>query len=188
MMLTQAAQFFLKTLVEPYAWLLLLRFHLQWLRAPLRNPMGEFIVLLTNPLTLPLRRIIPAVGMLDTASLLLAALVELAFLSATLLLNDRSLSVWLLAAWVLLRLTTGSVYLLVIALFLEALLSWTNPHAPFAAVLGAITGRFLRPFRRLVPPKGGLDFSFLILFFLCYVIIALPLSWLELLIIGALQK
>ena len=101
----------------------------------------------------------------------------------------RKLSfVWLLAAWVLLRLTTGSVYLLVIALFLEALLSWTNPHAPFAAVLSAITGRFLRPFRRLVPPKGGLDFSFLILFFLCYVIIALPLGWLELLIIGALQK
>jgi len=185
-MLTQAAQFFLNSLLEPYAWLLLLRFHLQWLRAPLRNPLGEFVALLTNPLTLPVRRVIPAIGMLDTASLLLAALVELACLSATLYLHDKSLGAVLLLAWVLLRLVTGSVYLLMIALFLEALLSWTNPHAPFAPVLSAITRPFLRPLRRLVPPTGSMDFSFLILFFLCYVIVALPLGWLEVLILGSL--
>lgn len=185
-MLTQAGQFFLNTLLEPYAWLLLLRFHLQWLRAPLRNPLGEFVALLTNPLTLPVRRVVPAIGMLDTASLLLAALVELGCLSATLYLHDKSLGPVLLLAWVLLRLVTGSVYLLMIALFLEALLSWTNPHAPFAPVLSAITRPFLRPLRRLVPPTGSMDFSFLILFFLCYVIVALPLGWLEVLILGSL--
>ena len=48
---------------------------------------------------------------------------------------------------VLLRLVTGSVYLLMFALLLEALLSWTNPHAPFAPVLSAITQPFLRPLR-----------------------------------------
>ncbi len=185
-MLAQAAQFFLNTLVEPYAWLLLARFHLQWLRAPLRNPLGEFVVLLTNPLVLPLRRLVPPLGMLDSATLLLAALVELACLSGTLFLHDKSLGALLLAAWVGLRLVTGSVYLLMIALFLEALLSWTNPHAPFAPVLSAITGPFLRPLRRLVPSHGSLDFSFLILFFLCYVIVALPLGWLEVLILGSL--
>lgn len=186
-MLVQAAQFFLNTLVEPYAWLLLARFHLQWLRAPMRNPLGEFIVLLTNPLVLPLRRIVPPIGMLDTATLLLAALMELACLAALLFLHDGSLGAGLLATWVVLRLVRGSIYLLMFALFLEALLSWTNPHAPFAPVLSTITGPFLRPLRRLVPTKGSVDFAFLILFFLCFMIVTLPLAWLELLIGEAIR-
>ncbi len=184
-MLEQTAQFFLNTLVEPYAWLLLARFLLQWLRAPMQNPMGEFIILLTHPLVRPARRFVPPVGKLDTASFLLAFLVELACLSLTLLLHDKTLNMWL-TAWVLLRLFTGSVYLLMLALFLEALISWTYPHAPFAPVLRSITQPFLRPLRRFVPPKGGMDFSFLILFFLCYIIVALPLGWLEVAILRAM--
>lgn len=184
-MLVQTAQFFLETLVQPYAALLLLRFHLQWLRAPLRNPLGEFIILLTDPLVLRARRVIPSIRLLDTATLLLAFLVEMIFLTAILLLHGHPLS-WVLPAWALFRLLKISIYLLMGALFLEALLSWTNPHAPFASVLSSITGRFLRPLRRLVPPTGSLDFSFLILFFLCYIILALPLGWLEALILESL--
>jgi YggT family protein len=179
MMLVQIGQFFLDTLVEPYAALLLLRFHLQWLRAPLRNPLGEFIMVLTNPLVLPLRRVIPAIGMLDTSTLLLAYGMEMAYLSAFVLLHGHPLDNWLLLGWGLFRLFKISIYLLMIALFVEALISWTYPHAPFAPLLRAITRPFLSPLRRMVPPKGGLDFSFLILFFLCYIIVALPLSLAE---------
>lgn len=184
-MLAQTAQFFLDTLVEPYGALLLLRFHLQWLRAPLRNPLGEFVILLTDPLVLRARRLVPSIRLLDTATLLLAFLVETAYLSATLLLHDHLLNTWLLPVWALLRLVKISVYLLMGALFLEALLSWTNPHAPFASVLKSVTSPFLRPLQRLVPSSGSLDFSFLILFFLCYIIVALPLGWLEALILRA---
>ncbi len=185
-MLASTAQFFLDVLVQPYAGLLLLRFHLQWLRAPLRNPLGEFVVILTNPLVLPARRMIPAVRVLDMATLLLAFLVETAYLCAFLWVHDHPLNVWLVPAWALLRLFKISVYLLMGALFLEALMSWTNPHAPFAPVLKSITLPFLRPLRRFVPPAGNLDFSFLILFFLCYVIVALPVDGLEVLIMSAL--
>jgi YggT family protein len=185
-MLVEAAQFFLNTLLQPYAALLLLRFHLQWLRAPLRNPLGEFVILLTDPLVLRARRLIPSIKLLDTATLLIAFLVEMAYLSAILLLHDHPLSTLLLPAWALLRLVKISIYLLMGALFLEALLSWTNPHAPFAPVLRSVSYPFLRPLRRFVPPTGSLDFSFLILFFLCYVILALPLGWLEGLILESL--
>lgn len=178
-MLVQTAQFFLDTLLEPYAALLLLRFHLQWLRAPLRNPLGEFVILLTDPLVLRARRLIPSIRLLDTATLLLALLVEMLYLSAVLLLHDYPLGALTLLAWALLKLVKISIYLLMGALFLEALLSWTNPHAPFAPVLQSITRPFLHPLRRFVPPAGSLDFSFFILFFLCYIIIALPLGWLE---------
>ncbi len=185
-MLVQIAQFFLDTLVEPYAALLLFRFHLQWLRAPLRNPLGEFITVLTNPLVLPLRRMIPAIRMMDTATLMLAFGVEMAYLSAFVLLHGHPLDNWLLLAWGLFRLFKLSVYLLMIALFLEALISWTYPHAPFAPLLRSVTYPFLRPLRRLVPPKGGLDFSFLILFFLCYITVALPLGLAEVEIMRAI--
>lgn len=185
-MLANVAQFFLETLVEPYAALLLLRFHLQWLRAPMRNPLGEFVMLLTNPLVRPVRRVIPAIRMLDSASVLLAFLVELAVLYATLLVHGHALGGWLMPLWALLRLLKISVYLLMGALFIEALLSWTSPHAPFAPILSSVTGPFLRPLRRLVPPKGSLDFSFLILFFLCYMVVGLVLDGLEQAILRAL--
>lgn len=177
-MLVQIAQFFLNALVEPYAWLLLARFYLQWLRAPLHNPLGDFIILITHPLVRPMRRMFPAIGRLDTASLLLAFLVELACWSASFLLHGNALNGWLLA-WVALRLATGTVYLLIFALLIEGLISWTYPHAPFAPLLRHVTYPFLRPLRRLVPPKGGLDFAFLILFFVCYIIAVLPLVLLE---------
>ena len=186
MMLTETAQFFLDMLVEPYAVLLLFRFHLHWLRAPLRNPLGEFVCLLTNPLVLPLRRVLPALGRLDTASLVLAFGMEALYLALLLLLHDKSALTWVLPAWGLFRLFKLSLYLLIIVLFVEALLSWTYPNAPFAPLLRSITYPFLRPFRRWAPPKGGLDFSFLILFFLCYLLIALPARWIEELIMGML--
>ncbi len=178
-MLVETAQFFLDTLLEPFAALLLLRFHLQWLRAPLRNPLGEFIFLLTDKLVLPARRLIPSVRLLDIATLLLALLVEMGYLSCILLLHSYPLDSLTLFAWALVKLIKLSIYLLMGALFIEALLSWTNPHTPFAPVLRSITRPFLQPLQRFVPQKSGLDFSFLILFFLCYILIALPLGWLE---------
>lgn len=185
MMLIETGQFFLDTLLQPYAALLLLRFHMQWLRVPLRNPLGEFILLLTDPLVLRARRLIPSFRMLDMSTLVLACIVEMAYLSATLLLHSHPMSA-LLLPWALLNLLKTSIYLLMGALFIEALLSWTNPHTPFTPVLHGITTPFLKPIRRLVAPAGNLDFSFMILFFLCYAIIALPLNWLEILILRAI--
>jgi len=187
-MLADTAQFFLDMLVEPYAILLLFRFHLHWLRAPLRNPLGDFVCLLTNPLVLPLRRLLPAYGRVDTATLVLAFGFETLYLALLLLLHNTSALTWVLPVWALFSLFKLSIYLLIFALFVQALLSWTYPNAPFAPLLHTITFPFLRPFRRMVPPKGGLDFSFLILFFLCYLLVALPLRWTELLIMELLPK
>ena len=80
-MLNEALLFLLDVLLQPFAAILLLRFHLQWLRAPLRNPVGEFVMVLTNFLVLPARRLIPSVRGLDLATLLLALLVEMLYLT-----------------------------------------------------------------------------------------------------------
>lgn len=185
-MLTDTLQFLLDTLVETYAAILLLRFHLNWLRAPMRNPAGEFIMLLTNLLVLPTRRFIPRTWGLDVGTLLLACIVEMIYLTATLYLHQFPLHALPLFAWMLVKLLKISIYLLMGALFIEALLSWTNPGTSLAALLGSMTRPFLRPFHRFVPTAGGIDFSFLILFYLLYIILALPVGWLEGMVLRAL--
>ena len=178
-MLIEAAQFLLDMLLQPFAAILLLRFYLLWLRAPMRNPLGEFIMLITNPLVLRVRRFIPAVLGLDTASLLLAALVEAGYLWLTLAMHDYPMGGFALFAWTILKLFKLSVYLLMGALFASALLSWTNPNTPFGPVLHSITEPFLRPLRRLVPMAGSFDFSVLVMFIILQLILKLPVAWIE---------
>ncbi len=178
-MLADAMQFLLDVLLQPYAAILMLRFHLQWLGAPMVNPLGELIMLLTNPLVLRTRRFIPAIWGFDTASLLYALLVELAYLAAALWLHNSVLAFPLLVVWAAIKLFKISVYLLMIALFLEALLAWTNPATPFGPVLKSITLPFLRQVRRFVSPTGNFDFSFLVLFLILQLFLMLPVAWVE---------
>ena len=181
-MLNQALLFLLSALLQPFAAILLLRFHLQWLRAPLRNPLGGFIMALTDFIVLPLRRAIPALRGMDMASLLLAFVVEAIYLSAMLWAQafsfiDFSLSGFL--AWTAVKLLIMSVYLLMGALFIQALLSWFNPHSPVAGLLAAITRPFLMPLRRRMPPLGNIDLTVLVLLIVCQLILIVPLTWLE---------
>ena len=181
-MLNQALLFLLSALLQPFAAILLLRFHLQWLRAPLRNPLGGFIMALTDFIVLPLRRVIPALRGMDMASLLLAFVVEAIYLSAMLWAQgfsfiDFSLSGFL--AWTAVKLLIMSVYLLMGALFIQALLSWFNPHSPVAGLLAAITRPFLMPLRRRMPPLGNIDLTVLVLLIVCQLILIVPLTWLE---------
>ena len=80
----------------------------------------------------------------------------------------------------LLALAKASLYLLMAAVVVQALLSWFSPHGPMAGVLNALTFRFLRPIRKLIPPIGGqLDLSPLIVIVICQLILMLPIVWLE---------
>ncbi len=170
-MLIETIQFLMDTLLQPFAAILLFRFHLQWLRAPMRNPLGEFVMLITNPLVLRARRFIPAIMGLDTASFFLASLVEAGYLYATLALHEYPMGLLALLAWTALKLFKLSVYLLMGVLFASALLSWTNPHTPFGPVLHSVTEPFLRPLRRLVPTAGSFDFSVLAMFIILHLIL-----------------
>ncbi len=181
-MLNEALLFLLDALLQPFAAILLLRFYLQWLRAPMRNPLGEFIMALTNFLVLRARRFIPSVWGYDAASLLLAFLVEAIYLAAVLWAQGFPFAVFPLPgllAWTVVKLIKLSVYLLMGALFVQAILSWTNPHTPIAGLLNVVTYRFLAPLRRIIPPLGNIDFSLLVLLIVCQLILIVPLGWLE---------
>ena len=181
-MLNEALLFLLDVLLQPFAALLLLRFHLQWLRAPMRNPLGEFIMALTNFLVLRVRRFIPAVRGFDTATLLLAFAAEAVYLAAVLWAQGFPFITFPLPGllvWALVKLLKLSVYLLMGALFIQAILSWVNPYSPMAGLLNAVTHFFLAPLRRRIPPFGNIDLTLLVLFIVCQLILIVPLGWLE---------
>jgi len=181
-MLGQAIQLLLDIFVQGYAGVLLFRFLLQWLRAPMRNPLGEFIMAISNFAVLRARRYIPPLWRLDSASLLLAWLVELVYVGLSLTLDGYPfvhLPLLGLLALSAVKLAKISVYLLMSAIVAQAILSWVNPFTPLAPLLAAITYRFLRPLQRVLPLVGNVDLSPLLLLVICQIILLVPLAMLE---------
>jgi YggT family protein len=151
--------------------LLLVRFHFQWLRVPFRNPVGEFVLALTTWAVRPARRVIPGLAGLDLATLLLAWIFQALslWLQASILGADPNLLA--LAAVAAVDLARFSIYILIAAIFAIVLFSWINPYAPLAPVFNAFTAPFLRPFRRLLPPVGGVDLTPMLLGIVLYVVL-----------------
>lgn len=181
-MLNQTIQLLLDIFLQGFAGVLLFRFLMQWLRAPMRNPVGEFIMAISNFAVLRARRFIPPVWRLDSASLLLALIVEFAYLGLTLALDGYPFVHFPLLGLLALsavKLVKISVYLLMSALVAQAILSWVNPFTPLAPLLAAITQRFLRPLQRVLPPVGRVDLSPLLLLVICQIILLVPIAMLE---------
>jgi YggT family protein len=157
----------------------LLRVLLPLVRADPRNQMSQAIIRLTNPLVLPLRRILPPIGKIDTASFVALLIVQIA----------TSATLWLLGAYghvttpqqfmavALMSLLGTFVQFYTFALLLYVLLSWVAPgtYSPASVLLESLCEPLLRPVRRLIPPLAGIDFSAL------FVIIGLQALYIALL-------
>jgi len=172
-MLVQIASFLVDNIVAFFVVLLLARFHFQWLRVGFRNPLGEFILATTSWIALPARRVIPSLAGLDLATLLAAWLLRGLGLWALAAIAGAQPGALALAAVALVDLARLSVYILIFAVFVLAVLSWVNPHAPVAPVFNAITRPFLRPIQRILPPVGGVDLSPLVLLLVLWVLLFL---------------
>ena len=158
----------LSLIIQAYTMVLLLRIWMQWARCDFYNPFSQFIVKITQPIVGPLRRIIPAMGPIDSASLLIALLlcVVKAFLNPYVSMDGVLI---VLAAVLIVIKTLGSLIFWV--LLLMAIMSWVSQgRSPVEYVLLQLTEPLLRPSRRLLPSMGGLDFSPMILVLLMYVI------------------
>ncbi|GAB4116461.1 MAG: YggT family protein [Sideroxydans sp.] len=181
-MLAEALQLLLDALLQPFAAVLLFRFHAVWLRVPMRNPLGEFVLAITDFLVLRARRVIPAAWGLDSATLLLAFGFEFLYLTAFLALQGYAYAHFPLTGlllWTAVRLLKLSLYLLLASLLVEALLSWFNPRTPIAPLLAAVNRPFLQPVRRIMPPLGQVDLSVLLLFLVCQMVLIVVVGGLE---------
>jgi len=161
--LGQIGVYLVDTVFAFFVMLLLARFHFQWLRVPFRNPVGEFVLATTSWLVMPVRRVIPGLAGLDTATLLLAWALQCLAIWIKAAIVGVEPSLLAVAGGALLDLLRYSLYLLVFAVLVQVIFSWINPYAPMAPVFNAMTAPFLRPLRRFIPPLGGIDLTPLVL-------------------------
>ncbi|TSA50878.1 MAG: YggT family protein [Nitrosomonadales bacterium] len=164
-MLNQILTFLLDTLLGLFSLALLLRFYMQLLRAPFRNPLTQFLIALTDFIVRPARRVIPGLRGMDLSTLLLAWLVECALLAGTLALKGYDFSsvtgiaaggMGLLA---LVEIVKTTFYIILVAVIMQAILSWVSPHNPMMPLLDSFTRPFLGVFRRRIPSIANVDLS-----------------------------
>ena len=154
--------FIVETLLSLALVVVLVRLLMQLTRADFRNPVAQFVVQATNPLIVPLRRILPPVGKVDTASVvavLLVAIVQVGIVFALRGIGVPPAHFWLRAVAVEILRTTLWTYFY--AIFLYALLSLIAPggYSPLQSMLASLCEPVLRPFRRLIPAISGIDLS-----------------------------
>ena len=171
--LNEILGYLIQTALSLYMVAMLLRFLLQLVKADFYNPISQFLGKITNPLVIPLRRVIPGIGGLDLASLLLAVLLQVLAIVALMLLNGLGMpNPLLLVVWSTLGIVGLLVNIYFFALLAMIILSWVAAGSgnPAIALLHQITEPVMAPFRKILPAMGGLDFSPILVFILINVI------------------
>jgi len=130
-------------------------------RADFYNPLVQFLVRITNPLLLPLRRFVPGYRGLDLASVVLAFALQLLEVLLVTALFGRSLDIGVVLLVTIMELLKLLINIYLWGVIIQAVLSWINPDPrhPAARVLAQLTAPLLRPARRLLPPVSGVDLS-----------------------------
>ncbi|MCU1718640.1 YggT family protein [Pseudomonas sp. 5P_3.1_Bac2] len=165
--LNTAAIYVLQTIGSLYLLIVLLRFILQLVRADFYNPVSQFIVRATHPLLRPLRKIIPSIGGLDLASLVLAILVQMVLMALILMLYGYGmLNPVQLLIWSIIAVTALFLKVFFFALIISVILSWVaqGTSNPTAMLVQQICEPLLAPIRRILPNLGGLDLSPIVAF------------------------
>jgi len=184
-MLSGALIFLVDTVFGLFTVALLLRFYLQWARAPYRNPLSEFLVALTDFIVRPTRRLLPGLWGLDLATLALAWLtqfVELLILHYLAGLQFAPQAGLAFAALVLMagvKLVKLMLYIVMVTVVVQAVLTWVNPYSPVMPLLNSLARPFLRVFQRHIPPIGNVDLSPLFVVIVCQLLLIAPVAWLE---------
>jgi YggT family protein len=158
----------IRYIVDTLLWLLtlafLLRLLFQWVRANFRDPMADAIVRMTNWLILPLRRVLPPIGKIDTATVVSVLAVASLRTFAVLALAGQGVGDLILFLRItLVDLAEMVLKIYLFAMLLYALTSFVSPggHAPGVRLLSQLCEPILKPVRRIIPPIGQIDFSVL---------------------------
>lgn len=171
--LQNALLFTIQTIFSFYIMIVLFRFMLQLVKADFRTPLAQFVVKCTNPLLIPLRKIIPGYAKIDCAALVLALLLQAIQLYLILLVKGFGVASSIVSVSGLLIWSTGELLDLTLAFLFFAILiqvvySWIQPgqYHPSIMLLNKITAPLYRPIHKILPNFGAIDMSPIVLIFL----------------------
>lgn len=164
----QIVKYLLDVVFGLFTYALLMRFVMQTMRAPFRNPVGQAVIALTDWIVKPLRRVLPGFKGIDWASLVATVLFQFLWLLAYALIfggfSFLGAGIPFLLLATVIALVRAVLWLIVIVVLVQAILSWVAPDGPLSGLLNALTFPLLRPIRRILPPIGGtLDLSPLVI-------------------------
>jgi YggT family protein len=157
-----AILFLISCIFNFYIIILLVRMMLAWQRADFYHPLTQFVVKLTNPIIKPMKKILPDVGGIETASLLLiflTAIIKFFFIALLSFGFPNILGLFILAIGDVLRLI---LQIFTFSILIQAILSWVQPYSPASQMLYKFNSPILRPLHRFIPPVSGFDISPLI--------------------------
>lgn len=154
-------EFIITTLFSLYILAVMLRFLLGVVRADFYNPISQFLVRITNPLLIPLRKILPGFGKIDVAAIVLMLVLSVAMLLVIVLLRGTGVSVLPLLLMAVGELVMLAINVFLVAIIVQVIISWINPgsYNPVNALLDSLTAPILRPIQRIIPPLSGIDLS-----------------------------
>lgn len=171
--LTQAGIFLIEVTFGLYVIAVMLRFLLATVRADFHNQLSQFIVKITNPPVVFLRRFIPSFMAIDWATLVLMFVIQLIAIVLTILLIAGGIPAPMgLIVMTIAELLKTLVYIYLFIIFVQVVISWINPGAynPITVIMYQLSEPLLKPARKMIPPAGGFDWSVLL------VLIALQLA------------
>ena len=156
--------FLIDTIFSIYIAIMLLRFLLQQTGADFYNPISQFVVKATQPLVKVARRFIPSIKKIDTATLVLVLTLIIFKLLLLFSITGQPINIIQLLVKGLYDLVSLSFDIFIVALFVQAILSWVNPdpYNPVNSLLRSLTAPVLNPIKKYVPPIGGIDLSTLV--------------------------
>ena len=161
---TNPIELILNTVFSLYIGAVMLRFLLQWVRADFRNPISKFLIMITHPPLKILRKFIPPIGNIDTASIVLMMALQLVATGGITFLQGASFSVGSLILITFAQLIALLLNVLFYAVFARALLSWFQQGSfnDISMLLFSLTEPMLRVCRGMLPNFGGLDLSVIV--------------------------
>jgi len=159
--LANPLEFLISTLFSLYILAVMLRFLLGVVRADFYNPVSQFLVRVTNPLLLPMRKVIPGIGRIDTSAVLLMFVLQFIMVLIVTLLRSADVSLLLLLLYSAGELLMLAINVFLVAIVVQVILSWINPgtYNPVNSVIYSLTTPVLAPFQRIIPPMSGIDLS-----------------------------
>jgi YggT family protein len=159
--LANPLEFLVTTLFSLYILALMLRFLLGVVRADFYNPVSQFLVRITNPLLVPLRKVIPGIGRLDTSAIVLMVVLQLVSVLIVVALRGASVPPAFLLLYAVGELLMLLINIFLVAIIVQVVVSWVNPgsYNPVNSLLYSLTSPLLQPIQRILPNMPGIDLS-----------------------------
>ncbi len=153
--------FLVDTFFSLYILAIMLRFLLQWANADFYNPISQFLVKITHPPLKMLRRGIPSIGRIDTASIVLMIILQMISGYIIFLLKGGAVPIAAVFVWALMELIGLLLNVFVFAILIQVILSWVNPGAYNAvtSLVYSISEPLMGMVRGVVPSISGIDLS-----------------------------